>query len=108
MALQGTTMTIDPAVMQSAANTVDAQRAKIENCFNSISQDANSLKPLWEGMSATSYQTTMAKIAEDAPKIVSILREYVLDLNEIASSFMTEEQKRKAQSEALPSDVFGV
>jgi len=107
MAQQGTT-TIDPAVMLSAAQTVETQRSTIENCLNSIIRDANSLKSVWEGDSANAYQEAILKIEENTPILVSVLKEYALDLNEIASSFMSEEQKRKAQSEALPGDIFGL
>jgi len=107
MGQQGATTSIDPVVMLNAAQSVEAQRAIIENCLNSIITDANSLRSVWEGDSADAYRATIAKLEENSPKVVSILSEYVLDLNEIASSFMTGEQKRKAQNEALPGDVFG-
>ena len=97
---------IDPAVMQSAAQTVDAQRSIIENCLGSILRDANSLKSVWEGEGATAYQAAIAKIEENSPVLVSVLKEYVLDLNAIAQSYQTEEQRRKAQSEALPGNIF--
>ena len=105
MSQQGT-MTIDPAVMQSAAQTIDAQRAIIANCISSIVRDGSSLKSVWDGKTAGDYQKAIAEIEKESPNLLSILQEYTLDLNEIAGSFMTEEQKRKAQIEALPSDIF--
>ena len=102
----GTPVTIDPIQMQQVAKSLDGQRTIIENCLNSIKQDSTSLKSLWEGESATAYQAIAAKIGEASPKVVSILSEYVLDLNDIASRYITDEQKVKAESEALPSDVF--
>ena len=76
--------------------------------MNSIKNDANALKSPWEGDSADAYQTVMERLAENSPKVVSALKEYVHDLNTIASSFLSDEQRRKAQGEALPGDVFGV
>jgi len=108
MSQQGTTTTIDPAVMLSAAQSTDAQRSVLENCLNSIIKDANSLKSVWEGESAGAYQEAILKIEENAPVVVSILQEYAMDLNEIASEFMSEEQKRKVQNEALPNNIFGI
>ena len=107
MAAQGTTMTIDTGVMLATASTVDTQRGIIENCLNSIVQDARALRPLWDGASATSYQGIINQIANDSPKVVNILKEYVSDLNDIASEFQTKEQIRKTQSEALPGNIFG-
>jgi len=107
MASQGTTMTIDAGVMHAAASSIDVQRGIIENCLNSIKQDADALKPIWEGASATSYQGIITQIANDSPKVVNILKEYVHDLTEIASEFQTNEQIRKTQSEALPNNIFG-
>jgi len=101
-------MTIDPAVMLSAAQTIDAQRAIIANCVSSIVRDGSSLKTVWEGKTAGDYHEAIAEIEKESPNLVSILQEYVLDLNEIARSFMTEEQKRKTQNEALPNNVFGL
>jgi WXG100 family type VII secretion target len=101
------TMTIDPKIMLSVAQTVDAQCSIMENCLNSIISGANSLKSEWEGESATAYQAVITKIQENSLKIVAAFREYSRDLNTIATGFMTEEQKRKAISEALPDNVFG-
>ena len=101
------TMTIDPKIMQSVAQTVDAQCSIMDNCLNSIIRDANSLKSEWEGESATAYQAAITKIQENSPKVVTAFREYSRDLNTIATSFMTEEQRRKVASEALPGNVFG-
>jgi len=106
MAQQGV-FTIDPVVMQNTAQTIGSQWAIIENCLNSIKQSATSLKYEWEGDSATAYQTAISKIAEDSPKLVSILKEYVIDLNDIARKFIAEENKRSAANAALPNDVFG-
>jgi len=108
MTVKGTTITIDPAVMSSAASTVEAQCAIIDNCIQSIVKDAGSLKSVWEGESASAYQEAITEIEKNSPVVVSILQEYAQDLNEIASSFLSEEQKRKAGNEALPSNVFGV
>jgi len=107
MSQQGT-MTIDPVVMMNAAQTVDNQRSIIENCLNSIIKDAGSLKTVWEGESADAYQAAIAKIEENAPNVVNILKEYALDLNEIASQFISEEDKRKVHNETLPNDIFGI
>jgi len=101
------TMTIDPKIMLSVAQTVDAQCSIMENCLNSIVRDANSLRSEWEGESATAYQAAITKIQENSPKVVTAFREYSRDLNTIATGFMTEEQKRKTINEALPGNVFG-
>jgi len=101
------TMTIDPKIMLSVAQTVDAQCSIMENCLNSIVNGANSLKSEWEGESATAYQAAIAKIQENSPKIVTAFRKYSCSLNTIATSFMTKEQILKAASEALPVNTFG-
>jgi len=107
MSIQGT-MTIDPTVMMNAAQTVDSQRSIIENCLNSIIKDANSLKSVWEGESANAYQTAIAKIEENAPNVINVIKEYVTDLNMIASEFIDKEKGRVIHNEALPTNVFGI
>jgi WXG100 family type VII secretion target len=106
MSQQGT-MTIDTAVMLRAAQTIETQRAIIANCISSIVRDGSSLKSVWDGKTADDYQKVIAEIEKESPNLVSIFHEYALDLDEIARSFMTKEQIRKAQSEALPGDIFG-
>jgi len=101
------TVTIDPAAMIRTAQAIDAQRAIIENCFNSIIRDANSLRTPWEGESSNAYRDAVSRISTNSPKVVSVFREYVLDLNRIASAFMTEEQRRRSRNQALPGNVFG-
>ena len=108
MGQQGITLKIDPAQMKQTAQIFDAQLTIIDNCLKSIRDDATALKGVWEGESATAYQTVMEKLNENSPKIVSILEEYVQDLNTIASQFTSDEQKHKVVIEELPSDVFGV
>jgi len=107
MSVQGTAVTINPEVMKSAAQIVDTQRSTIENCLNSILRDANSLKSVWEGEGANAYQAAITKIEENSPILVSVLKEYVLDLNQIATAFVKTDIDNKAKSEALPSDIFG-
>jgi len=103
-----TTITIDPTVMQNTAQTVEIQKMTIDNCIKNIIQDAGSLKNVWSGESAEAYKEATTEIERIAPDIICILNEYASDLNEIASGFLSEEQKRKVNSEALPDDVFGV
>ena len=105
---QQDTMTIDPVIMLNAAQTVDAQRSIIENCLSSIIKDANSLKSVWEGESAGAYQEAIAKIEESSPNVVDVLKEYALDLNEIASQFISREAERERNNAALPNNVFGL
>jgi len=103
MAVQGATVTIDPVVMQSAAQIIDTQRSTIENCLSSILRDANSLKSVWEGEGASAYQAAISKIEENSPILVSVLKEYVLDLNKIASDFISKDNEIKVNSEVLPT-----
>ena len=97
---------IDPAHMQQVADSLEGQRVIIENCLGGIEKDAAGLEALWAGDSAEAYKASMAKIAAASPKIVSILAEYVRDLKEIASRFISVEQKRVIASQALPADVI--
>ena len=100
------TMKIDTAVMMNAAQTVAAQRTIMENCISNIIRDAGSLKNVWDGESANAYQTAILKIKENAPEMLKVLQRYTEDLNEIAFSFLTEEEKRKIIAQSLPTDVF--
>ena len=108
MGQQGITLKIDPAKMKQTAQIFDMQLTIIDNCLKSIRDDAKTLNNVWEGESATAYQTVMGKLDENSPKIVSIIKEYVQDLNNIASRFTSDEHKHEATVEALPDDVFGV
>ena len=114
MAQYGVSLQIDPAQMTAVARTVDNQRSIVENCFNTIYQDARKLKSSWEGNSADAYQPIMDKLASlqdnesAATYIVNALKEYVSDLNGIAAGFESTERQITAQDEALPSDVFGI
>jgi len=100
-------VTIDPVIMLNAAQSVDAQRSIIENCLRNILSDAKSLKSIWEGESATAYQAAIAKIEENSPGLVSVIQEYVLDLNAIANNIIKTDREAAAASAALPSGVFG-
>ena len=108
MALYGVSIQIDSDHMLKTAQAVDTQSAIIENCLNGIQKDANALKNVWEGESANAYLTAMDKLGEEYSRVVNILKEYALDLNKIALQHMSDEQKLKAQNEALPDDIFGV
>ena len=93
---------------------IETQRSIIENNFNSIFQDAKLLKNSWEGNSADAYQPVMGKLSSiqdqqsSATFVVNALREYALDLTNIASQFESAEKQNKAQGDALPGDIFGV
>jgi len=102
MIIQGS-MTIDPAVMISASQTVSAQRSIIENCLSNIMKDADSLKSAWEGESANTYQNSIAKIRENSPEMLSVFQGYADDLHEIALSFLSEEEKRDLINTGLPN-----
>ena len=104
---QSGAMTIDPTIMLSTAQTVDVQRSIIENCLNSIIQDANSLKSVWEGESANAYQEAITKIKQNSPNVMSVLKKYSNDLNKIAANFTKTDTGVSNESKALPSNVFG-
>ena len=104
---QSGTMTIDPAIMLSAAQAVDVQRSIIENCLNSIIQDANSLKSVWEGESANAYQEAIKKIKENSPNAVSVLQKYSSKLNKIAANYTKTKTDINKDIEDLPNTVFG-
>jgi WXG100 family type VII secretion target len=97
---------IDPAYMLRVANSIDGQRVIIGNCLNSIQEDAAALTSEWEGESSAAYQAGMAKLGQVSPMVESILNEYIQSLNQIASKFISDEQKIISQSESLPSDIF--
>jgi len=108
MAQQGILLDIDPSRMMQTAQTFDVQRIIIENCMNKIRDDAKALESVWEGESANAYKTAMDKLEENSPKIVSIITEYVKNLNDIASRFISDELVQRTKNEALPGDIFGV
>ena len=99
----GTSIQIDTAAMASVARIIDNQRLIIENGFSSIFADARNLRTSWEGESADAYQTVMKELDDisdsetAAAYIVSALRDYVTQLNNITAEFDTTERNLKTE-----------
>ena len=106
MSIEGTTSTIDPAVMLNAAQVVDTQCSIIENGLKGIVTDANSLKSEWEGESAKLYQAAITKISEKSPNVVNIFKDYSSDLRNIANGFIGTDTGLQTTNEALPSTAW--
>lgn len=107
---------IDPATMISVANIIESETGKIESRYSNINNICKNLRNNWEGESSDLFINSMTEISDPlgggdsaaARIIVSILKEYVLDLREIARKFEDTEKLNVELSGALDDDIFHV
>ena len=106
---------LDTGVMEEVAKIVDEQRFVLASCFESIRDDALSLRTNhWEGISADTYHDFMSRLSHDqsvsspanAGYVLQTLKTLAGNLHSTASEFGFTEQTLLSRVETLQIDVF--
>ena len=108
---------MDTVKMRAVAKTIENQANIIRNCYDTISNDAQSLIGThWDGSGADTYCERMKSLCGQkqssgkttAGDILAILREYSYNLNYTADEYDRTEGRVLDRVEGLPYAVFSV
>ena len=66
----------------------------------------DSLKSVWEGEAATTYNTKFHQLQDDMDKMYRMIQEHVKDLNEMAQQYISAENSNIDTGNALADNVI--
>lgn len=102
----GISIKIDPHKMLSVAGIIQAETAKIKQCYDSIAAQGRSAKKYWEGECADIFCGAIEQLDEQANWIKGKLDKYYADLTIMANTYISAEESAKSEVATLSTDVF--
>ncbi|MCR4657074.1 MAG: WXG100 family type VII secretion target [Lachnospiraceae bacterium] len=96
---------VTPEKLIQAANEFSQTGKTISSLTSEMMSIVNSLKPIWQGEAATSYNSRFSSLQDDITRINRIIQEHVSDLNEMAREYQNAENASLEASNSLVSDV---
>jgi len=99
---------VDPRIVIDKASNMQTIGGNLARTMDDIKTKVQSLQKDWESDGATTFLTNFSKLHKDIDEMLNISKEYASDLNSIAQTYISAEDKVKQEAAALPTDVFGV
>lgn len=97
---------VDPQKLISTANEFDTTGGQVKNLTDQMLSIVDSLKPVWEGEAATTYNTKFHQLEDDMGRMYRMVTEHVKDLNEMAQQYINAENMNIETGNSLAGDVI--
>ena len=97
---------VDPQKLISTANEFNATGATVRGLTEQMISIIDSLRSVWEGDAATTYNTKFHQLDDDMQKMHRMIEEHVKDLNEMATQYINAENANIDTGSALAGDVI--
>jgi len=107
MAMQAA-LRVDPQIVIGKSSDMKNIRANLSNTMQQLESKISALTSTWEGEDSSAFQSQFGRFRPDIDEMLAIVDEYTKDLDEIAQTYLTTEQKVQQEASALPGDVFGI
>ncbi len=107
--MSDTNVQVDAAKLRSLAESVDKVQTSLrESCYGAKSQ-IDSLKNIWTGEAATTYQTSFQKLMDDCNEALTVLGKMVNSLYDSADRY--DKTMKTVESDVknipkLPTNMF--
>lgn len=97
---------VTPEKLISTAEEFNSANSQVQNLTQQMLSTVDSLKSVWEGEAATSYNTKFHQLEDDMNRMHSMINEHVTDLKNMAQQYQTAEQANAEVGNALAGDVI--
>jgi len=97
----------DPQVILSKSGEMKSIRARLSSIMQDMKGRFQALNSVWDSEASATYQAQFNRIHKDIEEMLNIVDEYSRDLDEIAQTYLTTEQRLDDIANSLPGDVFG-
>jgi len=97
---------VDPQKLISTAEEFSGTGNQVKTLTDNMISIIDSLKSVWEGEAATTYNTKFHQLQDDMEKMNRMIQEHVKDLNEMAQKYITAENTNIDTGNSLAGDVI--
>jgi len=97
---------VDPAKLLETASAFDTQSTQVSNITTEMMNLVTGLSSQWEGSASQTYVERFKSLEDDIQKLIAKVKEYVSDLEQIASVYSTYEEESVQAAQALEIDVI--
>lgn len=97
---------VDPQKLISTAEEFSGTGNQVKTLTDNMISIIDSLKSVWEGEAATTYNTKFHQLQDDMDKMNRMIQEHVKDLNEMAQQYITAENTNIDTGNSLAGDVI--
>lgn len=97
---------VDPQKLISTAEEFSGTGNQVKTLTDNMVSIIDSLKSVWEGEAATTYNTKFHQLQDDMDKMNRMIQEHVKDLNEMAQQYITAENTNIDTGNSLAGDVI--
>lgn len=97
---------VDPQKLISTAEEFSGTGNQVKTLTDNMISIIDSLKSVWEGEAATTYNTKFHQLQDDMDKMNRMIQEHVKDLNEMAQQYIIAENTNIDTGNSLAGDVI--
>ncbi len=97
---------VDPQKLISTADEFNGTGNQVKSLTDNMVSIIDSLRSVWEGEAATTYNTKFHQLQDDMDKMYRMIQEHVKDLNEMAQQYITAENANIEIGSSLAGDVI--
>lgn len=97
---------VDPQKLISTAEEFSGTGNQVKTLTDNMISIIDSLKSVWEGEAATTYNTKFHQLQDDMDKMNRMIQEHVKDLNEMAQQYINAENTNIDTGNSLAGDVI--
>lgn len=100
------TLRVDPQKLISTADEFNTTGGQVKSLTDRMLSITDSLKSMWEGDAATTYNTKFHQLEDDMNRMHRMIEEHVKDLNEMAQTYIKAESSNVESGNALSGDAI--
>lgn len=97
---------VDPQKLISTSEEFSTTGNQVKTLTDNMITIIDSLKSVWEGEAATTYNTKFHQLQDDMDKMHRMIQEHVKDLIEMAQQYITAENTNIDTGNSLAGDVI--
>ena len=97
---------VDPQKLISTSEEFSATGNQVKTLTDNMITIIDSLRTVWEGEAATTYNTKFHQLQDDMEKMNRMIQEHVKDLVEMAQQYITAENTNIDTGNSLAGDVI--
>lgn len=97
---------VDPQKLISTADEFNTTGGQVRSLTEQMMSIIDSMKSMWEGEAATTYNTKFHQLDDDMQKMHRMIEEHVKDLNEMAQQYIAAENANIETGSSLAGDVI--
>ncbi len=105
MAMTGSLL-VTPEKLISTSEEFNTAMGQVNSLTTSMMDLVHGMSGAWEGEASSAFQNKFNELQDDIQKMSNMIKEHVTDLQQMAKTYQTAEQKSQEISNALSGNVL--